>query len=765
MMQKSSIQYVVSLGGKDGTWCLIFDQPKTSIQLSNELILKLQRRAVTTQSAATSISIIRSSFHLDDTLSSSSSTSCLSLSDSDQVEPRFLFLLNGKPILDIFNVINLNNITNDGNYDNGGKDSVFLTAMYRGAILGGKGGFGANLRAAGRTAGKKSTTDFGLCRDLQGRRLRDVNNEIRLKTWLAPSEVARREQLGSDYKELKGEGGLNGWFLGVPSWADGVGGGKSKGDAAELRDRKRKTSVCIDWKKAREERNPPPNSPRWWGCPRGRTCDFAHGQEELRGGNGAESVAETAKQRALAERQARLDAYTKGLYVYGQGNDDNEEDDEERRNGSGGGVKRMHSSIAQGMLEASSSTSMASRYSGLVGKGTGGLKRQRASTVDNKEAEEAEDDDDDNDGAIMIGFAKSKSRASRKQGGTWEGVVSSTKSSSSSSSSSTTRLGDGVFGHDPLKEDVLCTSSSSSSQPSRILAVSEKFSPSKWLVVSDAPLGRAVAGEAAAAVEYHSISVTPLEELLIKEGEGGERSMTSSASISTMSLPLSSSESSVAEVTGLLEFATVAVSGVHINPSSSSSSSSSSPSCCFYYEVELVTCTGIIQIGWAMDGFAPNVNEGNGVGDCAKSWAFDGLRGLFWHGGDNTITGEDGAIPFVGPMWAAGDVIGCWIRLLGAVEEEEKEVKSESTGIAEKETTLSNDHIHRNGQLVKKEKVEIGLSVNGVNIGSPMIVKVERGVSLFPAVSLDAGEIVRVNLGTRGFAYPSGKTVMISISI
>jgi hypothetical protein len=758
MMQKCSIQYVVSLGGKDGTWCLVFDQPKTSIQLSNELILKLQRRAITTQSAATSISTIRSSFHFDDTLSSSSSTSCLSLSDSDQVEPRFFFLLNGKPILDIFNVINLTTITGDKSYDNGVKDSVFLTAIYRGAILGGKGGFGANLRAAGRTAGKKSTTDFGLCRDLQGRRLRDVNNEIRLKTWLAPSEVARREQLGSDYKELKGEGGLNGWFLGVPSWADGVGGGKSKGDAAELRDRKRKTSVCIDWKKAREERNPPPNSPRWWGCPRGRTCDFAHGQEELRGGNGAESVAETAKQRALAERQARLDAYTKGLYVYGQGNDNNEEDDEERRNGSGGGVKRMHSSIAQGMLEASSSTSLASRYSGLVGKGSGGLKRQRASTNDdNKEAEEGEDDDD-NDGAIMIGFAKSKSRASRKQGGTWEGIISSTKSSSSSSSSSTTRLGDGVFGRDLLKEDVLSTSSSSSSQPSRILAVSEKFSPSKWLVVSDAPLGRAVAGEAAAAVEYHSISVTPLEELVIKEGEGGERFMTSSTSISTMSLPLSSSELSVAEVTGLLEFATVAVSGVHINPSSSSS-----PSCCFYYEVELVTCTGIIQIGWAIDGFAPNVNEGNGVGDCAKSWAFDGLRGLFWHGGDDTITGEDGAIPFVGPSWAAGDVIGCWIRLLGAVEEEEKEVKSETTGSVEKETTLSNDHLHRNDQLVKKDKVEIGLSVNGVTIGNPIIVKVERGVSLFPAVSLDAGEIVRVNLGTRGFAYPSGKTVMVSI--
>jgi hypothetical protein len=108
-----------------------------------------------------------------------------------------------------------------------------------------------------------------------------------------------------------------------------------------------------------------------------------------------------------------------------------------------------------------------------------------------------------------------------------------------------------------LRSRIELISSSSSSQPSRILAVSEKFSPSKWLVVYDAPLGRAVAGEAAAAVEYHSISVTPLEELVIKEGEGGGRNMTSSTSISTLSLPLSSSESSVAEVTGLLEFATI----------------------------------------------------------------------------------------------------------------------------------------------------------------------------------------------------------------
>lgn len=32
-------------------------------------------------------------------------------------------------------------------------------------------------------AGAKPTTDFGACRDLQGRRLRHVNDEVRLQKW------------------------------------------------------------------------------------------------------------------------------------------------------------------------------------------------------------------------------------------------------------------------------------------------------------------------------------------------------------------------------------------------------------------------------------------------------------------------------------------------------------------------------------------------------------------------------------------------------
>ena len=49
-------------------------------------------------------------------------------------------------------------------------------------LRGGKGGFGAMLRAQAKKATKK-TTDFSMCRDLSGRRLRHVNDEIILQKW------------------------------------------------------------------------------------------------------------------------------------------------------------------------------------------------------------------------------------------------------------------------------------------------------------------------------------------------------------------------------------------------------------------------------------------------------------------------------------------------------------------------------------------------------------------------------------------------------
>ena len=87
------------------------------------------------------------------------------------------------------------------------------------SIRGGKGGFGTLLKGQSRQAGAKLTTDFGACRDLQGRRLRHVNDEIKLRKW---RDMQSRKQLGEKVtdEELYGPTGLYNWHLMTPTWAD-----------------------------------------------------------------------------------------------------------------------------------------------------------------------------------------------------------------------------------------------------------------------------------------------------------------------------------------------------------------------------------------------------------------------------------------------------------------------------------------------------------------------------------------------------------------
>ncbi|GAB0100435.1 Replication stress response regulator SDE2 [Sergentomyia squamirostris] len=58
--------------------------------------------------------------------------------------------------------------------------------------VGGKGGFGSMLRAIGAQIEK--TTNREACRDLSGRRLRDINEEKRLKVWLEKQKDAESEK-------------------------------------------------------------------------------------------------------------------------------------------------------------------------------------------------------------------------------------------------------------------------------------------------------------------------------------------------------------------------------------------------------------------------------------------------------------------------------------------------------------------------------------------------------------------------------------------
>jgi len=74
-------------------------------------------------------------------------------------------------------------------YTNGRKIENFETPLNKDATIeavlslpGGKGGFGSMLRSIGAQIEK--TTNREACRDLSGRRLRDINEESRLRQYV-----------------------------------------------------------------------------------------------------------------------------------------------------------------------------------------------------------------------------------------------------------------------------------------------------------------------------------------------------------------------------------------------------------------------------------------------------------------------------------------------------------------------------------------------------------------------------------------------------
>ncbi|CAB0002511.1 unnamed protein product [Nesidiocoris tenuis] len=68
-------------------------------------------------------------------------------------------------------------------------------------LRGGKGGFGSMLRAIGAQIEK--TTNREACRDLSGRRLRDINEEQRLKKWISQQSDREKELEEKKKKKLE----------------------------------------------------------------------------------------------------------------------------------------------------------------------------------------------------------------------------------------------------------------------------------------------------------------------------------------------------------------------------------------------------------------------------------------------------------------------------------------------------------------------------------------------------------------------------------
>lgn len=67
-------------------------------------------------------------------------------------------------------------------------------------IRGGKGGFGSQLKKDARA--QKKITNWDLSRDLQGRRVRDINNEKKLVEFFKKQKT-EEEQVEKEIKEFK----------------------------------------------------------------------------------------------------------------------------------------------------------------------------------------------------------------------------------------------------------------------------------------------------------------------------------------------------------------------------------------------------------------------------------------------------------------------------------------------------------------------------------------------------------------------------------
>ncbi|ETI45966.1 hypothetical protein F443_09604 [Phytophthora nicotianae P1569] len=127
----------------------------------------------------------------------------------------------------------------------------------------------------------------------------------------------------------------------------------------------------------------------------------------------------------------------------------------------------------------------------------------------------------------------------------------------------------------------------------------------------------------------------------------------------------------------------------------------------WYYEAILHT-NGCIQIGWADVAFCGAADRGDGVGDGAHSWAYDGWRQQRWHGRSS---------PW-GSKWKQGDVVGCGID-------------------ADAGTII----FSLNGKM---RSANMGVAFRAIDFA--------RGV--YPCASFNRRERLQFNLGGTPFKYP-----------
>jgi len=158
------------------------------------------------------------------------------LSKVTSIPQHMLRLYNFSKTLILQNQTNSNSINNNNSINQ--IPVFFLSAFTYLPIRGGKGGFGTLLKGQSKQAGAKRTIDFGACRDLNGRRLRHVNDEIKLRKWREAMQLKIKAQQSNngnggmidveqEMEQLRTSSGIRNWHLMIPSWSEADSGGLS----------------------------------------------------------------------------------------------------------------------------------------------------------------------------------------------------------------------------------------------------------------------------------------------------------------------------------------------------------------------------------------------------------------------------------------------------------------------------------------------------------------------------------------------------------
>ena len=481
------------------------------------------------------------------------------------------------------------------------------------SVRGGKGGFGTLLRGQSKQAGARTTVDFGACRDLSGRRLRHVNDEIKLRRWRELQQQAATAGGGGGGKDggggdaataaelaaLRTPSGIRNGHLAVPGWSEHGGSGSTNKGRRKVE--RQLENEARGWK-AREDR-----------------------------------VREERESRKL-EGERAVEEYVRRMEVEGG---------------------RVGTSASSGVKEG-----ILNHYRNKRGE-RGGRKR---------------------------GDGSGGGGGGDPPAGTMSATVVVANDGEVAARSG---VGDAAARADP---------------PSAATVARYLMTLSGEMSAFDLPL------DDDDDVDYD------------REGGGGSGSQTM-----TTTTAATTTATTRLRIQSQSDFATAVV----LLDSEKTRDMRGRGGVYVEYTIR---SAGLAQIGWVRVGlggdasggggcggaFLPNSDTGDGVGDDAASYGYDGSRGLKFHGGEEVTYGSSSS------AWKAGDVVGCYCKF--------SEMEEEGGG---------GDAAGRNEGII-----EIGYSLNGTDLGRAYaftnIIADGGGGEAFPfypAVSLNLNEVVDVNIG------------------